>query len=547
LGDRLGQDFRRRDWRFFTDSADVPLAPALGLRIVRSRRPRAGPPPPVIARVFVLGRPAASSQDFSDAIPFRLALGLHRPAHAAVAPRALRTPPMTRLTRWTRSIVPSTRSAARAAALALVLPVALAGCKAAPKPTVEEPKADPWAETTGPALVKLGPNDPKPDVAAAFANKDMYLDQALDRSVQWFQAPSSRQFFPFYNQTTTEVVTTHEQAAASVLAFKDALATSTSADEFRGKIDQMFDIWQSVGYDADRNVLYTGYYSPEFRGSRVRTAQFQYPLYKRPADLLTDPVSGEPLGRRMPDGTTSTWPTRGEIEASDMFAGTELVWVESKLDAYIIHVNGSAKIFLPDNTIMYIGYAGKTDREYFGLGKAMVDAGLIPKEKLSLRAIRDYHKTDPARVEEMMNRNESYVFFTEYDGKNWPAGSLGVKVHEKATLATDKKIFPRGGVVMVDTISPTIARGPQTFQRFLLDQDTGGAIRAAGRADIYMGTGAAAELLAGGQFNDGKLYYFILKPEYVSQYPLPMRPSSGPARRGPGGASTGMQRGTTGG
>src|SRR5436190_1018642 len=127
----------------------------------------------------------------------------------------------------------------------------------------------------------------------------------------------------------------------------------------------------------------------------------------------------------------------------------------------------------------------------------MVDAGLIPKEKLSLRAIRDYYKTDPKRVEEMMAKNESYVFFTDYDGKLWPAGSLGVKVHEKSTLATDKKIFPRGGVVLVDTVSPTIAHGPQSFLRFLMDQDTGGAIRAAGRADIYMGSGAAAEMLAG--------------------------------------------------
>jgi len=189
---------------------------------------------------------------------------------------------------------------------------------------------------------------------------------------------------------------------------------------------------------------------------------------------------------------------------------------------------------------MYIGYAGKTERPYYGLGKAMVEAGMIPKEKLSLRAIRDYHKTDPTTVEDMMKLNESYVFFTDYDGKSWPAGSLGVKVHEKSTLATDKKIFPRGGVVMVNTVSPTIARGPQPFTRFLMDQDTGGAIRAAGRADIYMGTGVAAEMLAGGQFNDGTLFYFILKPEYASQYPLPVRPG----RSGPGGASSGLRQPT---
>jgi membrane-bound lytic murein transglycosylase A len=52
----------------------------------------------------------------------------------------------------------------------------------------------------------------------------------------------------------------------------------------------------------------------------------------------------------------------------------------------------------------------------------------------------------------------------------------------------------------------------------MLDQDTGGAIRAAGRADLYMGAGAPAELLAGGQYATGKMFYFFLKPEHVPQF-----------------------------
>jgi membrane-bound lytic murein transglycosylase A len=414
----------------------------------------------------------------------------------------------------------------------LVAFLSLSGCKT--KQPVEEPASNPWAETVGPALIKLGPNDPKPDFAAAYAARDLFTERAVEESIRWFQAPSSRQFFPFYNQTTTEVVATHEQAAASVVAFREALMTSGSAAEFQGKIEQLFDVWQSVGYDADRNVLFTGYFSPEFRGSRVRTAEFTHPLFRRPPDLVTDPVTGEPKGRRLADGSIVSWPPRAEIEASGMLAGTELVWVATSLDAFIIHVNGSAKIMLPDNSIMYIGYAGKTDREYFGLGKALVDAGVIPREKLSLAAIRREFQRDPALIERYMAKNESYVFFTEYDGKNWPAGSLGVKVHEKASLATDKKIFPRGGVVVVDTTTPTLSGRRERFLRFMLDQDTGGAIRAAGRADIYMGVGAAAELLAGGQLHDGKLFYLILKPEYVSQYPLPAA-----QRGGSGGSGTG--------
>lgn len=434
---------------------------------------------------------------------------------------------------------PSFARVAVAGLLVVVSGLLLGGCKTK---QVEEPKDDPWAETLGPALVKLGPNDPKPDFGVAFANRDMYTGLAVEESIRWFQAPSSRQFFPFYNQSTRDVVASHEQAAASLIAFRETLANAGSAEEFRLSIEQLFDVWQSVGYDAERNVLFTGYFSPEFRGSRVRTAEFNYPLFKRPPDLVSDPVSGEPQGRRLGDGSVVPWPGRGEIESSNMFAGTELVWVASALDSYIIHVNGSAKIILPDGATMFIGYAGKTDRPYYGLGKALVESGAIPREKLSLSSIRRYHQQNPAEVEALMKKNESYVFFTEYDGKNWPAGSLGVKVHEKASLATDKKIFPRGGVVVVDTVTPSLSGGQQKFLRFMLDQDTGGAIRAAGRADIYMGVGPTAELLAGGQLNDGKLYYLILKPEYVSQYPLP---SSSGGRSG-GTGSAGLRRSTSG-
>ena len=114
--------------------------------------------------------------------------------------------------------------------------------------------------------------------------------------------------------------------------------------------------------------------------------------------------------------------------------------------------------------------------------------------------------------------NESFVFFSGYDGANWPAGSLGVKVSPKASLATDKKIYPRGGIVLVSTRAVTLARGHEDFLRFMMDQDTGGAIRAPGRADIFMGIGRAAETLAGGQYAEGTLYYFFLKPEHVARF-----------------------------
>jgi membrane-bound lytic murein transglycosylase A len=412
-----------------------------------------------------------------------------------------------------RSIVRPWRRALAAGAVALL---ALAGCR-----TQEEVPVDANNPTDGPALVRLGPDDPRPDLAAAYARRGFYLDRSVDESIGWFQKPSSRQWFPFLNQGTREEVCTHEQAAASVLAFKDLLSSSRDAGEFAERFEEMFETWQSVGYNQSRDVLFTGYFSPTFKASRSPDDRFRFPLYNRPADLVTDPTTGQPLGRRMADGSTQPWPARAEIESSGMLAGTELVWLESPLDVYIVQVNGSAKLVMPDESVMYIGYAGKTDRPYFGLGKAMLDEGLLAKSQLSLSAIRRYYRQDPAKVDELIKRNESYVFFTEYAPGSWPAGSLGTRVNEDASIATDKSIFPRGGLVMVDTRANTFTRGLVEYKNFMLDQDTGGAIRAAGRADLYMGTGAAAELLAGGQYATGRMYYFFLKPEHVAKYPLP--------------------------
>ncbi len=386
----------------------------------------------------------------------------------------------------------------------------LVGCRA------NEAPAEPLVQTRGPdygrelppgasALRRLDRMD-YPDLEGPFRDADHRVRTAIDQSLSWFAAPSSRQFFPFEGFT-------HDQARESLVAFREILDSAATAADFEREVYRRFDVYQSVGWNGRGTVLFTGYFSPVFDASPVRTSRFTAPLYTRPDDLVTDPTTGEPLGRRVASGRIEPWPTRRTIESTRMFAGNELVWVEDKLSAYIIHVNGSAKLRMPDGSARYIGYAGKTDRPYSGLGKRLLDAGVVSEDELSLSAIRKLYRTQQATIDDLILDNESYVFFTEYDGDAWPSGSLGVPVTTEATLATDKKIYPRGGVVLVDTQAVSLTRGKEPFQRFMLDQDTGGAIRAPGRADIFMGIGPTAEILAGGQYAEGELYYFMLKPE----------------------------------
>lgn len=367
-----------------------------------------------------------------------------------------------------------------------------------------------------------------PHLAGAFRDyrdaNEPFLRNAIDQSKKWFLAPSSRQFFPFDVPGASSGGAipgggiTHDQAHASLHAFEHLLVESADAASFVADVQRMFNIYESVGYNSEGIVLYTGYYAPEFRASRTRGGAFQYPLYKRPDDLVTDPVTGDPLGRRMPDGTLAPWPTRREIEQSNMFAGSELVWLDDPLSVYIIHVNGSAKLKLEDGDIMYVGYGGKTDRPYGSLGQAIIEAGLAERANMSLARIKQLYRRHPDRIMELTYANESYVFFTEYAGGNWPAGSLGVRVTEQTSLATDKRIYPRGGLVLVDTQTVTFSQGHRAFLRFMLDQDAGGAIRAPGRADIFMGIGPSAEILAGGQYAEGRLYYLFLREDYVDEF-----------------------------
>ena len=395
-------------------------------------------------------------------------------------------------------------------ALCIMLPTAMLGCSQQTATPTAKATLDynrPLPRGQAPLRRITNPAD-MPDTTVAWNNRDIFLADALDESIQWYDAPSSRQWFPVCNIT-------HEQAKASVVAMRELMRTTPDAGAFKRAINERFDVYESIGCDDKGTVLFTGYYAPDFHASRTRSARFTTPLYARPADLVTDPADGTPMGRRLADGSIVTYPSRRTIERTGMLRGTELVWLEDPLAAYIVHVNGSAKLRMDDGTVMYVGYAGKTDRPYTGLGRTLVAEGVLEEHELSLPAIRRTWKRDPSGIEALIHRNENYVFFQEYDGGTWPAGSLGVPVTPERSVATDKSIFPRGAVVLVDTDAVTLSSGSKPFVQFMVDQDTGGAINAPGRADLFMGIGPTAEILAGGQYAEGRMYYFFLKPREV--------------------------------
>ena len=346
----------------------------------------------------------------------------------------------------------------------------------------------------------------------AYSAREEGLKDSLAQSRGWYAKPSSRGKYPF--QTESDSIS-HERARTSIVELEAILAESGSAEEFASRVVSDFDVYQTVGWDDDGTVLFTGYYAPIFKGSLERTPEFAHPLHTRPTWLLSS-SSGVPFGMRTSDGRIVDCPSRVEIESSGMMDGQELVWLPSRLDAYLCQVNGSARIELPDGEVIHVGYAGKTDRAYTGLGDSMMREGLIPKEGLSLEAIQAFNDRDPDTVNRLIDRNESYVFFTRYDGGNWPAGSLGVPVTTRASIATDKSVYPPGAVALVQTRAVDSSGGTNRFVRLVCDQDTGGAIVAPGRCDLFMGIGPEAKVLAGGQYSEGTMYYLFRKQDSVA-------------------------------
>ncbi len=360
-------------------------------------------------------------------------------------------------------------------------------------------------------LRKLSPSE-YPNMEAAFMNKQGLI-KAIDRSLKFIRSPSSEKFFP-------DGPITHQQMLNSLLDFRYMVQTVSSSQQFQQMIVQRYDVYTAKGYDNKGSVWFTGYYTPILKGSLTETSEFRYPVYKRPADLVSNPITGAVLGQKLPNGQLQKYPTRRQLMQGHLLQGDELVWFRSELDAYIAEVQGSAKVQLPSGEEITIGYAGDNGRTYSGLGEALVNAGKIRRRQLSLPAIISYAKQHPNTVHQYILDNNFMAFLKVYNPAHWPLGSLGVKVTAHRSLATDKhitappyqSIFPRAAVTFVSTIAPNTSGAIGPFQQFMLDQDTGGAIRAAGRADIYMGIGPVAAVQADYELNKGRLYYLFLKP-----------------------------------
>lgn len=267
--------------------------------------------------------------------------------------------------------------------------------------------------------------------------------------------------------------------------------------------------------------LVTGYYEPVLPGSRVRGGQFQTPVYRRPPDLVNvidDSLrasAGENLthARRLADGHLVPYPTRQEIESGALAGqGLELLYLADPVDAFFMHIQGSGMIELPDGSRVRLSYDGKNGHPYTSIGRHLIELGVFKADDVTLDALVEWLRADPERAHEVMWKNASFVFFRELIGEeaHSPLGTKDIPLTPGRSLAVDASIHALGTPIYVVAPGLTHADGGKPFQRLMIAQDVGSAIRGPERGDIFFGTGDEAGRQAG--ITKHPAIFFVLLP-----------------------------------
>ena len=246
-----------------------------------------------------------------------------------------------------------------------------------------------------------------------------------------------------------------------------------------------------------RPGLFTAYYEPELEGSLTPSARYHVPLYRLPAQ----PVS---FSRQEIDN--------GALGGKNL----ELIWVTDPVDAFMLQIQGSGRIRLPDGSVQRVGYAGNNGQPFGGIGKMMIDAGLVDREHASMQSIRAWLKDHPDEATGWMQKNPRYIFFRMITGEG-PIGAESLALTPGRSLAVDTSFLALGLPLWLDTTWPVdlgAARKGDPLRRLMVAQDVGSAIKGPIRGDIFWGSGELALTFAGSMKNSGS--YYVLLPVGVA-------------------------------
>ncbi len=273
------------------------------------------------------------------------------------------------------------------------------------------------------------------------------------------------------------------------------------------------------------DAFFTGYYEPEVEGVLEPSASFTAPLLARPDDLKTfaadearpAALAGFAAARIGPDGALSPYPDRAAIEAAALLGEYRpVVWLRDWVEVFLIQVQGSARVRLPDGRRLRLTYAGRNGHPYTSIGKILAEQGAVAPGAMSLDRLKDWLRASGQapgqRGRAVMQRNASYIFFeaSAEAGQGGPIGGQGIALTPLRSIAVDRGLWSYGLPFWIDADLPWRSAGAEPFRRLMVAQDTGSAVLGAARADIFFGSGEAAGRRAGDIRHHGGLV--ILRP-----------------------------------
>lgn len=305
----------------------------------------------------------------------------------------------------------------------------------------------------------------------------------------------------------------------SLREFLSKVQQKPNIKDLNNFIHDNFLIYQAGGQASQqqRTMLVTGYYEPLFSGSLTRDPPFLTPLYSPPQSLtvLIDEDGQKKIGRYNSENIFVPFWSRAEIEKNNLLQGNELIFLKDPFDAFLLHVQGSGRIQLPDHSIRSVRFAGSNGLEYNSIGKLLVDEKIMKLADVNIPAIRAYLQRHPEQLQRILHHNPRFIFFTWGDNLP-PKGSSGERLTAGRSIAIDSSVLPGGTIGYLISQSPVVDHDGiithwQKLNRFVFPQDSGAAIKGSGRVDIFWGSDEYAELAANHMKEAGKLYFLVKK------------------------------------
>jgi len=355
------------------------------------------------------------------------------------------------------------------------------------------------------------------------------LLRAVNNSLRFMRSADGRKTY----QDLNDITATHDRVLVSLERFRYVLLQSINFDEFVRRVGNEFELYEAPRADGSSQVKFTGYFQPIYKASRTKNNIYRYPIYKKPAGF-----SGL---------EASSHPTRVALEGYDgmgsnesILQGQELAYLKTRWEAFMIHVQGSAILELgtdnqdADNQDgdkqdadkqdadkqdadkqgqiekMAVGFDSATDYPFRGIPKSFMQQYNVAWQRLG-----EFFEKNPSLLNGLLAKNNRYIFFKENLFPD-PIGSLGVPVIAERSIATDKSQFPPGALGLIYVSFPRLEKNTNKITlsqaaQFVLDQDTGSAIKGRARVDVFMGTGNDGQKKASHFYTKGELYYLLLK------------------------------------